>query len=278
MNTPASTPVNPPFNNREHSRERTYRTHAVVLRRRDQGDADRVLTLFTPAQGKLDVIAKGIRKTTSRKAGHLELFTHSALLIAQARTWDIVTEAVTVESFRHLREQLEAIAGACYVCELVDCFTEADDDSHALWELLLLALRELDGLSQEDERDQRPLLRWFELHLLSATGFEPQLFNCLGCDEVIQPVANFLSVAEGGIYCPACAASRADVEAVEVDVLKVLRYLQSQQWDVVRSLTVRPPILLRVENILRRYLLSVIERQFKSADFLHRLQTNKFNL
>ena len=74
-------------------RSRTYRTQAVILRRRDVGDADRVLTVFTPDRGKLELIGKGIRKTTSRKAGHLETFTHVALVVVQARTWDLITEA-----------------------------------------------------------------------------------------------------------------------------------------------------------------------------------------
>ena len=122
------------------TRQRLYRTHAVVLRRRDYGDADRILTIFTPSLGKLEVIAKGIRKTTSRKAGHLELFTHTSLLLAQARTWDIISEAVTVESYRKIRNDLEKISRASYVCELVDCFTRADDENEPLWDLMLLVL------------------------------------------------------------------------------------------------------------------------------------------
>jgi recombinational DNA repair protein (RecF pathway) len=66
-------------------RERLYRTEAIVLRRSDLGEADRLLTLYTPEWGKLRVIAKGVRKPTSRKSGHVELFTHSRLLIARGR-------------------------------------------------------------------------------------------------------------------------------------------------------------------------------------------------
>jgi hypothetical protein len=90
-------------------RHRSYRTHAVVLRRRDYADADRVVTVFTPGMGKQSLIAKGARKTTSRKAGHLELFTHANLQVAEARTWDIITEATTVEPFRHLRVRADRL-------------------------------------------------------------------------------------------------------------------------------------------------------------------------
>jgi len=68
-------------------RERLYRTEAVILRRSDIGEADRLLTCYTPTRGKIRVIAKGARKITSRKAGHIELFIHSALLIAKGKTW-----------------------------------------------------------------------------------------------------------------------------------------------------------------------------------------------
>ena len=68
------------------TRQRIYRTHVIVLRRRDFADADRVLTVFTPGR-QTGVHRAGIRKTASRKAGHLELFTHSSLMVARGRTW-----------------------------------------------------------------------------------------------------------------------------------------------------------------------------------------------
>ncbi|MBX3001983.1 MAG: DNA repair protein RecO [Caldilineaceae bacterium] len=249
-------------------RSRINRMQAVVLRRRDYNDADRILTVFTPNLGKLDLIAKGIRKTSSRKAGHLELFTHVSILVAQARTWDIITEAVAVESFRHLRGDLGGISRASYVAELIDVFGEASDDSTRLWDMLLLALRELDAA----EVDPDLLLRWFEIHLLSLAGFQPELFHCLGCGEDLQPVDNFLSFQAGGIYCPSCGETLNGVERISPDVLKILRHLQRSTWGAVRGLTIRPAILQAVESILYRYLVTVLERQLKSADFVRRLQ------
>ena len=67
------------------ARERIRSTRALILRRRDIHDADRVLTALTPGEGKLELIAKGVRKTSSRKAGHLEPFVHVALTLAQGK-------------------------------------------------------------------------------------------------------------------------------------------------------------------------------------------------
>lgn len=252
------------------NRERVRSTRALILRRRDVNDADRVLTVLTPGDGKLELIAKGVRKTTSRKAGHLELFTHAALLVAQGRTWDIITEVQTVESFRRLRENLESIAAASYIAELIDSFAESGDEAHALWDLALQALRYLDAAAAQGAVPPT-LLSWFNLHLLNLTGFQPQFFRCLDCGQELEPSLNFLALHEGGVVCPRCAPRHDDVEALEVDVLKVLRFLQSRAWSDVAAVSVRLPVLRRVENILNRYLIIVLERQVRSTAFLRRL-------
>jgi DNA repair protein RecO (recombination protein O) len=252
------------------NRQRVYRTHAVVLRRRDFRDADRILTLFTPNYGKLEVIAKGVRKTTSRKAGHLELFSHSALMVAQARTWDIVTEVVGIESFPSIRTDLDKISHAAYIGELIDCFSESDDENQPLWELLILTLQELDALAVPETHYL--LQHWFELHLLSLVGFQPELFQCLNCGEELQPVTNFISLVDGGVLCPNCGRGQRNLETIDADVLKVLRFIQSRHWSAVRQVNVRPHILRQVGNLLYRYLLTVLERQLKSVDFMRRLQ------
>lgn len=252
-------------------RSRVRSTHILVLRRRDVADADRLLTVLAPSEGKLELLAKGVRKTMSHKAGHLEPFMHAQVLVAQARTWDIITEATTVESFRHLRENLDAIGRASYVCELVDSFAESGDEARPLWDLALFALRELDRAAQEGASPPVNLLRWFDLQLLSLTGFQPQFFHCVACESDLEPVLNFFSLQAGGVFCPRCGALRDDVEPMSADTLKVLRYLQSRGWSEVNHLHIRSSLARAVDVLLNRYLTSVLERHVRSTDFLRRL-------
>jgi len=250
-------------------RSNSYRTKAVILRRRKYSDADRILTVFTPRFGKRLLIAKGSRKTTSRKAGHLELFNHVNLLVALARTWDIITESVTVEGFFQLRGDLDAISRAAYICELVDAFTAEDDEYEPVWELLLFCLRELnEGSASEADL----LLRWFELQLLRLMGFQPELFTCLGCADDLQPVENFLHLSAGGVFCPDCGAGMQGGELINVRTLKILRHLFRTHWDGIRGLRVGPSTAHAVEGILQRYLVTILERRLKSTDFIYRLR------
>ena len=80
------------------SRSRLYNTQAIMLRRVDMGEADRLLTILTPARGKMKVMAKGVRKLTSRKTGHVELFTRVQFVLAQGHTFDVASQADTIAS------------------------------------------------------------------------------------------------------------------------------------------------------------------------------------
>lgn len=252
------------------NRQRIYRTHALILRRRDYSEADRILTVLTPQRGKQQLIAKGIRKTNSRKAGHLELYAHTTLMAAEGRTWDVVTEAGTVESFRNIREDLEKISQAGYLCELIDAFSESEDENQPLWELALVGLR---ALNDDWGACSGPLLlRWFVLHLLSLTGFQPQFFHCLHCGTPLEPVRNRLDLEAGGVICPNCAPNAHNAESIEPDVLKVLRFLQSNEWPACAQLTLRGPVAGQVDSILHRYLLHILERHLRSTEFMRRIQ------
>ncbi|MGD8605174.1 MAG: DNA repair protein RecO, partial [Anaerolineales bacterium] len=110
-------------------RERVYRTEAVVLRRFNLGEADRLLTLYTLRYGKVKAIAKGVRRPKSRKAGHLEPFTHVQLMLARGRELDIITQAEAMDSYPQLREDLVRIGQASYVIELADAFTVERDEN-----------------------------------------------------------------------------------------------------------------------------------------------------
>ena len=88
--------------------ERLYRTEGIVLREMDYAEADRILTVLSPG-GKRSLIAKGIRRPTSRKVGHLGLFYRAQMLVAKGANLDIVTQAESLEEFEGLRGDLVGI-------------------------------------------------------------------------------------------------------------------------------------------------------------------------
>lgn len=255
--------------NRGMNRDRLYRTEAIVLKRSNLGEADRLLTLYTPHLGKYRVIAKGARRPTSRKAGHLELLSHSKLLLAKGRSLDIVTQAETVNAFSKLREDLSKTSRAYYIIELIDRFTGEGIENYPLFELLLQVLTWLN-----DQTDVELITRFYELRLLKLVGYQPQLFNCVRCHDMIKPGNNHFSVSEGGAVCSCCAQRFPELSAqpIPVNSLKVLRYLQKHTLEESYHLPLNRELHKDLEKIMLKYITYHLERNLKSVEFIHRLR------
>jgi DNA repair protein RecO (recombination protein O) len=248
-------------------RERVYRTEAIVLRRTDFGEADRLLTVFTPERGKLKLVAKGARKPTSRKSGHVELFSHGQFLVAVGRNLDILTQAETLEPFLALREDLLRTTYAYYVAELADAFTAERDENRPLFDLLKDAFG---WLCTTD--DLALAARYYELHLLGLVGYQPQLFVCGGCKKQLEPEVNYLSAAEGSVFCRKCGYDQMGTKELSVNALKVLRFLQTRDWDTCHLLRLSRASHTEVERTMNHYITYHLERRLKSVDFIHRLR------
>jgi DNA repair protein RecO (recombination protein O) len=248
-------------------RERIYRTEAIVLRRTDFGEADRLLTAFTPERGKIKLIAKGARKPTSRKSGHVELFSYGQFLVAVGRELDIITQAETLEPYLPLREDLLRTTYAYYVAELADAFTGERDENRPLFDLLRDAFGWLCTA-----QDLALAARYYEMHLLGLAGYQPQLFVCGGCKEAVKPQTNYLSAAEGSVFCPRCGYAQVGTVELSVNALKVLRFLQTREWETCRLLRLSPATHAEIERTMNRYITYHLERRLKSVDFLQRLR------
>jgi DNA repair protein RecO (recombination protein O) len=252
--------------------ERLYRTEAIVLRRADLGEADRLLTIFTPGRGKLRVVAKGARKVGSRKGGHVELFTRSNLLLARARELDIVSQAETVEAYRPLRQDLLRSTYAHYFAELLDRFTGEEQESGELYDLLAETLSHLC-----EATNPALVARYYELHLLALAGYQPRLFDCVQCGKRLREVDSEsppygYDAARGGVLCDQCAPNSRDAAPLTLAALKVLRHAARVEWPVFAALTLRPLVAREVEQTIQRYITFVLERKLKSVEFLRVLR------
>ena len=246
---------------------RLYKTEAIVLRQRKLGEADKIVTLYTPNYGKLEAVAKGVRRTKSRLAGHLEVLTYTSVMLAQGRNLDVVTQAQAVESFATLRDDLHRLSRALYAAELVDRFSPEGAESYHIFQLLLTTLRRLAAGAAADV-----VVRHFEMQLLNLAGFQPQLHRCLGCQRSLTPVPNYFSPAAGGVLCPSCGSGAVSSRPLSVSALKVLRLLQGATFADILRVRIGPALAQEVEFHLRAYLIHVLERDVRSAAFIDRLR------
>jgi DNA repair protein RecO (recombination protein O) len=246
-------------------RHRLYRTPAVILKRMDLGEADRIVTLFSRDVGKVRAVARGVRRTTSRSAGHLEPFTLSDVLFAVGRELDVISQADTVESFRGIREDLVLTTHAYYLAEVVDLLTEDHMENRGVFDALVDGLRDLG-----DQPDARLVLVTFHLRLLEALGYRPELRECVVCRATIEPARNQFSALMGGVLCPGCGPQETTARALGNSALKLLRFIQ--HTDGRQAVVVPTPVAREAEGLLRDYAEHLIERRLRSPALIARVQ------
>lgn len=248
----------------------TYQTEAIVIKKTKLGEADRILTFFTPELGKVQAVAKGVRRPKSKLSGHLELLTHSNVLLVKGRSLDTITGCQAIESFLPLKSDLELCACALYATEIVNQFGVDRQENRAMFTLLLELMRHLgrgDGNQHTDV-----LLRYFDIHLLHAVGYEPQLQQCVVCREPLASTNAYFSVSAGGAVCQKCRHTQPYTYPVSSSGLDTMRALQTGDWSSACQLEAEARVYRETEFLLRNYLRYLLDRDIRSAGWLDSLR------
>ena len=182
---------------------RSLKAQAVVLRSIRYGEADRILHLYTPHLGRINAIAKGVRRSRSRFGARLEPFFHVRLVLHEGRgELATVTSADTVAANAELRDHAETLDAAARACDAVARLFETPEPHPEVFRLLVNELALLNG-SRDHARPANGLA--FRLKLLLAAGIVPQLGACSTCGA--REDLHGFSAAAGGIVCGACEGS-----------------------------------------------------------------------
>jgi DNA repair protein RecO (recombination protein O) len=245
------------------NRERSIRTEALVLRHSDWGEADRLLTLYTDRLGKVRALGKGIRKPKSRKAGHLEPFTHTNLQLAKGRDLYIITQAETLNAYLPLRSNLINVGLASYIIELLDRFTYEEEENSAMFRLAVRTLTRLDA-----DPDPSLVLRYYEMRLLDLLGFRPELQTCAICHAEIQAEDQYFSAEQGGILCPRCGRNQPGARPISMRALKYLRHFQRSSYEAAKVADPGPVLHNELEILMHHYLTYLLERNLNTPAFL----------
>jgi DNA repair protein RecO (recombination protein O) len=172
---------------------------AVVLRTYKSGESDRVCVLWTRHHGKLRVLAKGVRKTSSRMGGSLEPMVHVNVDLVQGRGDLWITKHVThLGRMTNLRGDYARITAGLAVVEVVDAMPAEDIADEGIFDMLVRVLATLDN------PDYYPDLvaASFFVKLLAYDGSEPVVDACVNCESPGPLVA--FNAEVGGTLCASC--------------------------------------------------------------------------
>lgn len=238
-------------------------TRGLVLREVRYKEADKILTVLTEGEGKLTLRARGALRRGSKFAASTQFLTFSEMtLFGNKGRWSL-NEAVAVEQFLGLRENLSALALGSYFAELLETLSDEDYPDRAV---LQLGLNSLYALSRA-LCSPKQIKAVFELRLMSITGYEPNLSGCAHCGAPA-PEQPWFFTREGAIYCERCrTASPGAVRALLPETLAAMRHIVYADPKKIFSFTVSDAGLNQLGAVCEDYLCVQLERGFSSLDY-----------
>ncbi len=199
----------------------SLRTQAIVLRRTNYGEADRILQLLTPT-GKKGVIARGVRREKSKLAGGIELFAVCDIVIHQGKgELGTLASARLVTFYRHILEDYDTLQFAYEATKQIARASEMVDEPE-WYDVLSEVLESLNVLSIP-----RSLIEtWFYLRYANLMGHELSLTHSVDGRRLEQGLRYNYDVAEKGLR----EASRGEVTA---DHIKLMRLVSAKSMQVL---------------------------------------------
>ena len=242
-----------------------YKVEGIVLRRRNLGEADRLVTILSRDRGKLTVVARGARRPRSRLGGWLEPATRFRALVAEGRSLDIISQVDVLDAFAALRDDLERMGTAAVILEYAD---RALADRHPQPDVYCL-LAEALALLRLGVRDLAAV--WFAARLLALTGHRPAVDRCAVCGHRIRG-ETWWSAVLGGCVDAACRARDPRAVVITRGAVALLRFLLDARYAVVQRTRPGPAHRDELAEALRRYAEACWETRFRAPDVVGRLR------
>lgn len=191
-------------------------TPGIIVRHANYRDHDRMLTILSPAYGRVDVLSRGCRRPKSALLSASELFVHGEFVLYMSNDRSTLTSCALTDTFYPLRLEPYRLTCASYMTALCAAAIQPGQSARELYALLLKGLY---YLAYDDDCDPLTTTTAFLLLFADATGYRPRLSRCAHCRTPLEleDGAPF-DVAAGGLCCPDCA-SRATYPLQKADIV-----------------------------------------------------------
>ncbi len=236
--------------------KKNYTVEAIVLKRINFGEKDRLVTLLSPNYGKVRAIAKGCRRPGSKLSGHMELFGHVKVYLARGRNLDIVSQAETMMSSRPVLGNLDMLGWLFYVAELIDIFSNEGEENYPLFKLVSDILVDLPVLART-----APAVCAFEFKLIHLLGYKPDL------DAIkLEPLGPLWWSPARHSFVPAAQAQHM-MEALPLSAAAVHVLREMELGETTDTLLWQDAAIEEVRCILRTIIESACDKRLKSPQF-----------
>jgi DNA repair protein RecO (recombination protein O) len=248
-----------------------YRTIGFVFKKEDRFEADRAFAVFTYDFGRLEIVARAIRKITSKLKAGIEIFSLSEIEFIQGKTHKTLTDAITIENFNNVTQDLNRLEISYRISEVLDNFIKGQEKDEDIWNLIIETFEKINSCSLLSVHCSL-FYYYFLWNFLSVLGYQPELFKCALCQNKLNPYELYFSHKEGGIICKTCSihqpAEKKDIKKItpmqthsypeqsrriNSDVVKILRLILKKDWQILSKLKIEPSSQKLLKEISDNY-------------------------
>jgi DNA repair protein RecO (recombination protein O) len=204
-----------------------YRTLGIILKKKDWAEADQLFTVYTKDFGKLEILGKAIRKISSKLRSGVEIFYLSEIEFIQGKTHKTLTDAILIEKFKNLKNNLNKLKVAYKISQVLDILVSGQEPDKKIWQLLKETFGKLDKLEIENWKLEI-IYYYFFWNLLSLLGYQPTIKNC--------------SIQDKKINC---------------DIAKIIKIILKRDWQILPRLKIEPFHLKLLKNVSNWYKIKV---------------------
>ena len=257
--------------------EESRNSAAIILNRQNYKENDTLVTVYTKNFGKLNLVARGTKKTKSKLAAHLEPLVLSDLMIIKGRGRDYIGAALVRNAYSGIRNDLNKIYYAGKALNLFNRLIKEGHPDERLFFLLTRWLEVVDGFENQSNKKESKnknhdqglskengelLFAFFAFKLLAELGYQPELYHCLGCGKEIKAGLNHFNFKNGGIIEEACLDKKEFLELrynggilpISDNCVKLLRFITDNKFASAGKLRVDKKLIKELSIFVKNYI------------------------
>lgn len=237
-----------------------YRAKGLIINKIDKGEADQLFTVYTRDFGRLEVVAKGIKKMTSKLRSQAELFYVVEIEFIQGKKYKTLTDARVFDKFKNIRSDLTKTKTVQRIAGLIDKLVLVPEPDKKIWNLACETFLFLElGGSKKTEA----VYHYFFWNLLATLGWRFQTLNCCFCRKKLLPEKLLYFIPfEKGIICSDCLGktvkSTPKILPIDTEIIKIIRLAMAQDLRTFSKIKLAVNQENKLELIAKEYLTAII--------------------
>ncbi|MBQ4078287.1 DNA repair protein RecO [bacterium] len=250
-----------------------FTTNVINLKSYNISEADKIIVMYSKEKGLIKGVAKGIKKTTSKLGGRMDMLVANKLMLNKGKTLDTICQAEALNTFFNLRNDMNKLFYAMYCSEIVSNFgIENDPNSEEIYNLFYSFLEKLSN-AKTKEQAMLSVLK-FQIKIMHITGYSIELNDCVKCQKEPNSEEIYFSIEQGGILCKDCAIDVCKKIKIPQKIKEFLNTILKEDFNTQTKYDdlVTEKICDICINLLKNYIEYYSPKRFKTTQMLESIR------